>query len=287
MSMMLKIFLLFIVVCVAAFNGAVAYVDANMAERLEQRPTYDSCHKIWAARGLYETREEQNSIAAMERAFALGAHGAEVDFHYDVAMNRFIISHDHPKKDAEGNYVYPKKGEGILTLETFLKTVGSGHYFWLDYKNLGHISAEQTRIAIARLLSITDFDNIRERLYIEGSNPLLLSMYTDAGFRTILGIHPLPGSNPFSSIVINGYKIAYYFKNITALAMPYGKQVDDPIYDATAHRNLKDIPVFIFHTPDDAPTLRALMEIPEVRVVLVGKDLSINRYAVNACKEQP
>ncbi|RUM63819.1 MAG: hypothetical protein DSZ03_04910 [Sulfurimonas sp.] len=273
------------IVLVLAYHGVIAYIDANMPTRLQERPAYDDCHKIWAARGLYKTREEQNSIIAMQRAFGLGAHGAEVDFHYDIAMNRFIISHDHPKKSADGTYMYPKKGEGLLTLETFLAVLGPGHFFWLDFKNLDKLSREQTRVAIARLLAITDFDTIRERLYIEGSNPLLLSMYTDAGFRTILGIHPLPGSNPLSSIVINGYKIAYYFKNITALAMPYGKRIDDPIYDAAAHTNLKGIPVFVFHTPDDEPTLRRLMAIQEVRVVLVGKDLSINRYAVNACKE--
>ncbi len=283
--MIKKTLLLFVIVCVVAYNGAVAYIDANMAKRLQQRPTYNSCHKIWAARGLYETRQEQNSIKAMQRAFSLGAHGAEVDFHYDVAMHRFIISHDHPKKGPDGKYMYPDKGDGILTLEHFLQAVGRGHYFWLDFKNLGKLDRKQTQQAIERLLEITDFDNIRERLYIEGSNPLLLAMYTDAGFRTILGIHPLPGSNPFSSIVINGYKIAYYFKNITALAMPYGKKVDDPIYDATAQHHLNNIPVFIFHTPDDEPTLRTLMALKDVRVVLVGKDLSINRYAINACKE--
>ena len=283
--MIIKILLALLVLCVVAYNGAIAYIDANMSKKLTERPTYNSCHKIWAARGLYETRQEQNSIRAMQRAFSLGAHGAEVDFHYDIAMNRFIISHDHPKKGPDGKYMYPDKGEGLLTLEHFLQEVGRGHYFWLDFKNLGKLNGEQTQQAITRLLAITDFDAIRERLYIEGSNPLLLAMYTDAGFRTILGIHPLPGSNLFSSIVINGYKIAYYFKNITALAMPYGKKVDDPIYDATAQQNLKDIPVFIFHTPDDEPTLRALMVLKDVRVVLVGKDLSINRYAINACKE--
>ncbi len=284
--MMSKILLFIIVFLVLAYNGAVAYVDANMTMRLKERPAYNSCHKIWAARGLYETREEQNSIVAMRRAFSLGAHGAEVDFHYDIEMDRFIISHDHPKKGVDGTYIYPKKGEGLLTLEIFLKALAKGHYFWLDFKNLDKLSVEQTKTAIARLLEITDFDAVRERLYIEGSNPLRLAMYTDAGFRTILGIHPLPGSNPFSSMVINGYKLAYYFKNITALAMAYGKNVDDPIYDETARKNLKDIPVFIFHTPDDEPTLRTLMAINEVRVVLVGKDLSINRYAINACKEQ-
>ncbi len=270
---------------VVAYNLTVMYVDEHMQETLEQRHTYSNCHKIWAARGLYETREEQNTVIAMNRAFSLGAHGAEVDFHYDVGMNRFIISHDHPKKGNNGKLIYTKKEGSLFTLEEFLKAVGKGHYFWLDYKNLDKLSVEQTKVAIARLLEITNFDSIAQRLYIEGSNPLLISMYTDAGFKTILGIHPLPGSNLFSSIVINGYKIAYFFKNITALAMPYGKKVDDPIYDSDAQENLKGVPVFIFHTPDDESVLHSLMSKNDVRVVLVGKDLSINRYAIDACKE--
>jgi hypothetical protein len=283
--MIKKAFLATVLFLVVLYNVTVFYIDQNMQEKLSTRPTYDSCHKIWAARGLYDFREEQNSVVAMKRAFSLGAQGAEVDFHYDIDMNRFVISHDHPKKGEDGKYIYPDKGEGILTLEDFLQAVGRGHYFWLDYKNLGKLSKEETKTAIDRLLEITDFDNIRERLYIEGSNPLLLEMYTNAGFRTILGIHPLPGSNVFSSIVINGYKIAYYFKNITALAMPYGKKVDDPIYDSSAKQNLKGVPVFIFHTPDDEQLLHSLMDHSDIRVVLVGKDLSINRYAIDACKE--
>ncbi len=282
--MIKKIVLGIVILLVIIYNVTIMYIDAHMHEKLQHSDVYDNCHKIWAARGLYEMRSEQNTVIAMNRAFSLGARGAEVDFHYDVDMNRFIISHDHPKKGSDGKLIYTKKEGSLLTLEEFLKAVGKGHYFWLDYKNLGKLSKEQTKVAIARLLEITDFDSTRERLYIEGSNPLLVSMYTDAGFKTILGIHPLPGSNLFSSIVINGYKIAYFFKNITALAMPYGKKVNDPIYDSDAQESLKGVPVFIFHTPDDESVLHSLMSKNDVRVVLVGKDLSINRYAIDACE---
>jgi len=279
-----KIALLVILSLAVLYNLTLLYIDANIKNRVEKH-VYENCNKIWSARGFYNSREEQNTITSMKRAFELGAIGAEVDLYYDVKMDKFIISHDKPKKGIDGNLVYTKKGGELLTLEKFLKVLSKDHYFWLDYKNLDRLSVDETSKAIQRLLKITNFDNIRERLYIEGSNPLLVSMYTDAGFRTILGIHPLPGSNPLSSIVINGYKIAYFFKNITALAMPYGKKVDDPIYDATAQENLKDVPVFIFHTPDDETTIRSLMAKKDVRVVLVGKDLSINRYAIDACKE--
>ena len=283
--MIKKIALGTIILLVIAFNVTVMYVDAHMADRVANSAVYDSCHKIWAARGLYETREEQNSLTAMNRAFSHGASGAEVDFHYDVLTNRYIISHNHPVKGSDGKLIYTQKEGGLLTLEIFLKEVGVGHYFWLDYKNLDKLSVAQTKIAIARLLEITNFDNIRERLYIEGSNPLRLPMYTDAGFKTILGIHPPRASNLFASIVANGYKIAYYFKNITALALPRGRKVDEPIYDENLRGLYKGIPLFLFHTPDDAPLLDNLMANEDVRVVLVGFELSINRYDINACKE--
>jgi glycerophosphoryl diester phosphodiesterase len=280
----LKVLSAVVIALVMAYNAAVMYVDAHLDEK-DHSAVYSSCHKIWAARGLYETRAQQNTVEAMERAFGLGAHGAEVDFHYDIEMDRFIISHDHPKQNSEGKLLYTKKEGVLFTLEAFLKAVGKDHYFWLDYKNLDKLTVEQTHKAIARLLAITDFNDIRERLYIEGSNPLRLSMYTDAGFKTILGIHPLPNNNIFASIVLNGFKIAYYFKNITALAMPFGKDINNPVYGELAATRLKGIPMFVFHVLVDDALIKKLVDQEDVRVLLVGKDLSINRYAIDACKE--
>ncbi len=279
--MIKKIALGIIVLLSIAFNVTVTYIDKHMPERVSD-DVYNSCHKVWAARGLYETRAEQNSLTAMQRAFSHGASGAEVDFHYDVETNRYIISHDHPKKGSDGKLTYTQKEGGLLTLETFLKEVGVGNYFWLDYKNLDKLSVEQTEIAIERLLEITNFDNIRERLYIEGSNPLRLPMYTDAGFKTILGIHPLPASNFFASIVANGYKIAYYFKNITALALPRGRKLDEPIYDENLRKLYKGIPLFLFHTPDDKPLLDNVMANEDDRGVLVVFGVSISRAHMRA-----
>ncbi len=163
------------VLVVVAWNITVAYVDTKLQDK-EHQGVYDSCHKIWAARGLYNSLAEQNSIVSMQRAFAHGAHGAEVDFHYDVKVDLFIISHDHPTEDAAGNLVYTKKDGMLLTLQAFLEAVGDGHWFWLDYKNLDKLSVAETENAIRRLLAVTQEGGIRERLYIEGSNPLRLSM---------------------------------------------------------------------------------------------------------------
>jgi hypothetical protein len=277
-----SIIITLLTVAVIVWNLTVAYVDKQLQEHSDDS-VYASCHKVWAARGLYETHSEQNSIVSMRRAFTEGALGVEVDLYYDVKMQRFIISHDKPVKDSEGNLIYSKKNGELLTLENVLQTVGEGHYFWLDYKNLDKLSVRESEHAIERLLSITPESVLRKSLYIEGSNPFRLSLYTDAGFKTILGIHPLRESNLFSSIVINGYKMGYYFSHITGVALAYGS-IEDPIYGEETEKRLASIPTFLFHVPDDKELLHTLVSKSSVRVLLVGRDISINRFDIDSCE---
>jgi len=274
---------LLLVLLVILWNVTVHYVDT----KLENNSTsvYDGCDKIWSARGLYDSansHSDQNSISSIRRAFEHKASGAEVDFYYDVKSNRFIVSHDKPKKGLNGELIYTEKEGGILTLEHLFKALGDGHYFWLDYKNLDRLSQPEADAAIKRLTAISN-NSLRERLYIEGSNPLKLSVYTQAGFKTILGIHPLPESNVFSAIVVDAYKIAYYFSDITGLAMPYGK-LGKPIYGPKTRERLLTIPVFLFHVPDEITLLNNLIQQEQLKVLLVGRDSSINRFSINACQ---
>ena len=276
----LKITLIIVAVLTLMWNLTIAYVDAQLSKRTYPN-VYDNCNKIWSSRGLYKSHDERNSITSFRRAFEHGAVGAEVDFSYDAKMDRFIIGHSHPKKDAEGNYVYAKKDGVILTLEKLLDTVGKEHYFWLDYKNLEHLDSSETEAAIKRLKEITD-TSLRERLYIEASNPFSLGIYTQAGFKTILGIHPLPEVDAIASMVLSGYKLAYFFADITAIAMPYGT-IDKPVYGSATVKALITIPRFLFHVPDDKVLLHHLLRDKEVRVLLVGRDKSIDRFSMTAC----
>ena len=271
------------VVVVIAWNLTVAYVDKQLTDNNDDS-VYASCHKVWSARGLYTTHSEQNSIVSIQRAFTEGALGVEVDLYYDVKMDRFIISHDKPVEDKEGNLVYAEKNGKLLTLDVLLQAVGKGHYFWLDYKNLDKLSVQESEYAIKRLLHITSRGVLRKSLYIEGSNPFRLSMYTDAGFKTILGIHPLRESSFLSSIVINGYKIGYYFSNITGVALAYGA-IGDPIYGEETEKSIGSIPSFLFHVPDDEALLHKLVDKSAVRVLLVGRDVSINCFDINSCEQ--
>ena len=73
------------------------------------RSEHASSSLVWAARGLYKTHSEQNSIVSMQRAFVADALGVEIDLYYDVKMDRFIISHDKPVKDKDDYSVTPPR----------------------------------------------------------------------------------------------------------------------------------------------------------------------------------
>jgi hypothetical protein len=277
-----KILTAIIIFLIILYQLTIFYIDKNMANRITQF-TYDNCHKIWSARGHYKTRQEQNSLTSFNRAFTDGNIGIELDFYYDEKLNKFIISHDRPTVDKQGNLHYALKAGKLLTLEEVFQKIGKDHYFWLDYKNLDRISNKATSKAIARLEEISQIHHVKERAYVEGSNPIQLAKYTKQGFNTIFAFQPLSESSVIASLSSNIYKIAYYFFDLTVVGMPYGP-IDDPKYGPTTRKNLQGIPTFLFHVPNDEALLKELMKMKDVRVVLVGKDLSINRANINACK---
>lgn len=264
------------------YNVISLYVDNNII-KYQYTNIYDNCHKVWSARGFYKNHAEQNSISSFARAFSLGSVGAEVDLYFDVKTKRFIVSHDRPKKLANDKLLYTDKEGATLTLQKLLTSVGKDHYFWIDYKNLDRLSDEETVSALERLSEITKFDGIKSRIYLEGSNPFILSKYTEAGFKTILGIHTPTESSLLASFALNVFKVAYYFNNITAFAMSYGLQ-EDPQFGDKAQKILIGLPVFLFHVPDNEALIKNLMEKEEVRAILAGRDLSLNRANLNVCR---
>jgi len=280
-----RISLLLILFTVFTWQLLIYFIDTSLLDSQQlSENIYHDCAKIWSSRGFYENKQEQNSLTALNRAFLLGAKGAEIDFYYDVSSDRFIVSHDRPKTNKQGVLIYKEKEGRILTLEHVFSEVASSQYFWLDYKNLDRLDEQQTQSAIKRLLSITEKNSFIESVYIEGSNPLILSKYTDAGFNTILGIHPLPSSNWLASLSVSVYKLAYYFNNITALALPYG-DLNNPVYSEGAADALSSIPLFLFHVPLDKPLVQSLLDNQGVKVLLVGRDKSVNYFDMNSCHQ--
>jgi hypothetical protein len=264
------------------FNILLSIANKNIKEK-SFTDIYNSCNKIWAARGFYETKDKQNSLESITKAFDLGANGVEVDFYYDVNMDKFIVSHSKPKELKDGTFQYTLKDGKLLTLEELFKKTSQDKFFWLDYKNLDRLSSKESISAINKLKTISKSNNLKNRLYIEGSNPYKLSMYTKAGFYTIIGIHPLKSDALFSSIVLKGYKIAYGLFDISAIAMPYGS-VKKNIYGSETKNIFDEIPIFLFHIPDIPKLLSKLLKDNSIRVMLVGRDKSVNRYNLTNCK---
>ena len=272
-----------LILIIVASIATVNYTESKLQKR-DFAEAYNSCHKIWSARGVYGNDGiEQNSLRSLQQGFGAGALGVEIDLHYDVKMKKFIISHDYPTRGESGELIYTKKEGKLLTLEEVFEKFSTKYYFWMDYKNLGKISSQETSEAIARLLEITQKNSLRERIYIEGTHPLKLAEYTDAGFKTIFDIQPLPQSSFTTKVVLELYKAFYARGGFTVLGMHYGK-IDNPTYGDKMKKILGDIPVFLYHVPDDSALLEQFLENEQIRVMLVGRDINLNRFDRNRCK---
>lgn len=273
------LFLLVISVLISiAYHILLGYVERQLEARSHEN-AYNECKKVWATRGLIDENETdvlnaQNSIASVRNAFAHGAVGTEIDHFYDTELKKFIVSHDRPYKLKDGE---------LLTLEKFFNEAGNGsEYFWLDFKKLRHLSDDEMQDVVARLNDITQHHELKRRIYIEGANPHNLSILKHAGFNTIFDTHPRPESFVLTTLMVNLYKIIYYFGDYTVMAMKHGDS-DNPNYGPKAKAALGDIPVFLYHVPDEPALLQELSKSPVVRVFMLNGH-TINRYTTTACK---
>ncbi len=248
------------------------YVDWQLAKK-DFSDSYDDCHKVWTARGLYGDGIEQNSIESISAAFAQGAKGVEVDIRYDIGLNDFIVSHDYP---------YNKKNGRILPLSELFDAIGDDHFFWLDYKGLRRLSESQTDQAIQRLFAISTKNDLAQRIYVEGEAPLNIYRYRKAGFHTIFDTHPLSDNNFFAPFVITLYKMLFYFGDHSVMGMEYG-ELENPIYGKTTRKLLKNVPVFVYHLPVSEPLIDELLTLENVRAFIVGNNQSVNFHHKNSC----
>jgi len=269
--------LIIVFLLVVGFVVAVKYVDGQLENR-SYAGVYHDCHKIWATRGLVLAGPEitptgtQNSIESIQLAFDRGARGTEVDVLFDTEMGQFIVSHDLP---------YNLKNGKLLTLEALFEQTGGGGYFWIDFKKIRKLSDRQLDASVAEMERLAQKFDIKKWIYVEGETPFSLAAYRDAGFYTIYDTHPRPDSNPFTPLIVNLYKMVFYFGDFTVMAMNYGA-MDNPRYGPRTQELLGDIPLFIYHIEDDAEALDKLVNNDAVRVILV-RDHSLDRYQLNAC----
>jgi len=262
-------------VLIVVFVLLVNYVDSKLANKT-LNIDFDPCQKIWATRGLVanglETPKYGNSVATVNAAFDAGAKGTEVDLFFDPSLNRYVISHDRPYNLKEGK---------LLTLEELLRRVDAKHFFWLDLKKMSRLNNAELSQAVSRLNEVTQFNQVKSRLFIEGEDPINLAFFKDAGFNTIFDTQPLPEKYLTSYFVVNIYKIVFYFNGFTVMAMKAGES-GSPIFGEKVSKLTKNVPMFIYHTPDNQKLLESLLTKPQVQSIIL-RDHSLNKYTMNGC----
>ncbi|MDQ7050857.1 MAG: hypothetical protein Q9M92_15540 [Enterobacterales bacterium] len=262
---------------VLIFKLVNTYVDDQLAKKSDAS-LYQSCYKIWATRGLVTVGDRSltssgNSIKTIQLAFKHGTKGSEIDLFYDVKMDRFILSHNFPYRLKDGK---------LLSLQELISNIGNDYYLWLDLKKLGRLSKPQAQAAAARLLKITEGQSIRNKIYIEGEDPINLAAFRDAQFHTIFDTQPLKGSYWLSDFVMTLYKMIFYFNDFSVMAMNSGA-IDDPIFDQDAEIILSNVPLFLYHIPDNIALLQKYSDMKNVKVML-NTDHSADRFQLNSCQ---
>lgn len=231
-------------------------------------------YKVWSTRGLViggtatEWNGTQNSVESVRRAFEHGALGVEIDVFFDPDLGKFVVSHDRP---------YLLKNGKLLMLDEMLAEVGDLGMFWLDWKKLRHLDAEDFEKALDELARQTSVGDLRSRFYIEGEAPIRIHQAAQQGFLTILDSHPLPDSRFLAPLVTALYKSLYYFGGHTVLALESG-DIDDPVHGPRSRRILRNVPLFVYHVPDDPGLMRQLALQDNVRVIL-PRDHTLDRFS--------
>jgi len=266
------------------YFSLVFYVNDQLEEAnlSSKQDIYNNCHKVWATRGLVTEGDltltsSGNSIKTINLAFNRGAKGSEVDVYFDPKLGTYVASHDRP-------YDIQENGK-FLTLDELFNSIGNEYYIWLDFKKMGHLSEKEAHQAVERLNLVSNKYGIKNKLYLESEGPINLGIFRDAGFKTIFDTQPLTESYWVSDFVINIYKIAYYFGDFTVMAMNSGS-IDDPIFGVSTQHSLKNIPLFLYHVPNNQQHIEDLSRLPDVKVIL-NVNHSINNYDINQCKVSP
>lgn len=261
---------------IVSYFLTVVYVDAQLAKR-SYPEIINSCNKVWATRGLVTDHENRlnnaNSIESVTLALQSGAIGVEIDVYFDLDIGDYVVSHDRP---------YNLKDGHILTLKELFQSVKYRGYYWLDFKKMTRLNETQMRQAVERLQDITIDTGLSSRVYVESEHPKNVAFFHRGGFHSILDTQPLPDSYIGTELIHNVYKIIFYFGNFSVMGIGYG-ELDDPVFNSTSYRVLKDVPIFVYHVPNDEVLILNLAAQKNVRVIL-NSDETVNMFSINSCQ---
>ena len=252
--------------CIAI--AAVAFIAVNLVFAYTRSPLfYSGEYKIWAHRG-YWKQDIPNSIESYTKAFSLGARGIELDIHYDIGREAYIVSHDYPYTPVNGR---------VLTLEAVLSRVGPLGRFWLDFKNLETLSKENARVAISRLYSLLATYRVTGKVIIESKNPVNLAVASRAGLYTSYWIEPEEEGFFQFWLYIYLCKIFYIYGNFSAISMDYN-YYSHKIEEIFAHA-----PIHLF-TVNDVTLLNRLIDKPEVKIILSDENRYLMKQTYDSAK---
>lgn len=242
-----------------------AYVDAIFHRHIESVGFLpNDCKKVWGHRG-YTNGAHENTLESVRNAFGHGAAGVEVDILYDVATDRFYVSHDRP---------YQRVDDKLLTLDELFNHTSSLGKFWLDAKDLEDLLPWHAKKATARLVLLLEKHHLKDRAFVESRNPWYLAWLRDKGVYTSLMISP------------NEEKYAdwIYYPNITLMKFAYSVaslhalSMSDSRYLPKTIRAFNGAPVLL-STVNEFDDIKRLSQDSNVRIILSDK----NYFSYDSC----
>jgi hypothetical protein len=228
-------------------------------------PFYDGCNKVWGHRGYFKDHES-NSLPGIRQAFDLGAQGVELDVHYDVESDRFIVSHDYPYKLKDGR---------LLLLENVFRESGERGYFWLDFKNLRRLKRKDAKKAAKNLVSMLENHNLNSKVIVESKSFQNLSIFSRVGLHTSYWISINRHDNAFlAKIKVFGHKARFLYGKFSAVSLNYLN------FTPYVQESFSGIPVHIFTLNRKSDVLKYLLR-NNIKVILSDE----NYFSLNACEE--
>jgi glycerophosphoryl diester phosphodiesterase len=260
---MKKVFILAVTALLIVLS-LVFYVNKSFTG-LKVAPFYDGCNKVWGHRGYFKDHES-NSLPGIRQAFDLGAEGVELDVHYDIESNRFIVSHNYPYKLKDGR---------LLLLEDVFRESGKRGYFWLDFKNLRRLKRKYAKKAAKTLVSLLESYDLKSRAIVESRNARNLSIFSKAGLHTSYWISVDRRDNAIlARIKVAGYKARFLYGKFSAVSLDYLN------FTPYVQDSFSAVPVHLFTLNTKSDVMKYLLQ-KNVKVILSDE----NYYSLSACEE--
>ncbi len=235
-----------VIILYAVSNFAITAYRFNTKKSLL---TLESKSQVWAHRGRHDKFPE-NSMAAFKHAFESGACGIELDVHFDIKMNRFVVSHDYPYQKIDGK---------LLSLESVFKQFGKSGFYWVDFKKL---KIDNLNPSIVRMKYLLKKYDLQKYVFVESLKSELISKISQSGIQSI---YWMKINTPKKSLKY--FQNMHYFHKITADSNFSAISAPFKIAEYIGFDNYGQFPLFLF-TVNDPQKMAYYKSLPNVQVIL-------------------